>query len=98
MLTLMVDLPLASWLRDRAAALGVPYSTFVRDILAIYRTLVLDEERNRGISIDIDSPPDILIPDRLPGYVASLAPAGTSTGSASHLDGSPLSPLEGVIE
>jgi hypothetical protein len=85
-LQVLVDPAVAEWIHDRAAILDVPVGYLVRDVLVTWRKLVLDAERDRGISFDDDSV-TLEVPERHPSYPAQLRPNGRAH---SHLDGSPL--------
>jgi hypothetical protein len=80
---------------DRAAIIGVPYTTMLRDVIATWRELVLAAEQEAGLSLDLPELnkeyENITVPERVPGYRSALAPSGHVP---SHLDGGPLSPKE----
>jgi len=81
------DQSMNEWLRDRAAAFGVPLNVLVRDVLATWRSLVLKAEADLGLRFDLDEPAEIAVPERFPGYRAALQPPGDLP---SHLDPTPL--------
>ena len=90
-----VEPSLREWLLDRAAILGVPYTTMCRDVFAVWKELVVAAEDEAGLSLDLPEAREeyarITAPDRFPGYRDALLPRGNRP---SHLDGSPLSPTE----
>lgn len=73
------------YLRERAAYAGIPLGTLIRDVLSVWTDLCIQDERLNGM-LDLDKP-EMVVPDREPGYRDSLYPKGHEI---SHLDSSPL--------
>src|SRR5580698_366891 len=90
-----LDSELWEWVNDRAAIIGVPYTTLLRDVIATWRTLVLASEQEAGLVLDLpelqQEYENIQVPERVPGYRSALLPSGNKP---SHLDSSPLTPRE----
>lgn len=84
---------LHAWYADRAAALDVPCSFLICDVLTQYRELVRMADAEAGFQTAV--PPldpaeeEMTIPERLPGYRAKLTAPLRGT-VRSHLDPSPL--------
>lgn len=88
-----MDPALDEWIEDRAVILNVKKTHLIRDVLALYATLVREAEAEAQIDYGIRNAA-IVVPERSEGYKAALTPGGFSR---THLDDSPLG-LEEIDE